>query len=62
MLLNVELSTFLKPCVSCLLKALSYSSLGALSCSSDGVSMKSGEGSRRGEVSRRGNFWGREGG
>jgi hypothetical protein len=32
---NVELSTFLKP--------LSYSSLGALSSSTDGVSMKLGE-------------------
>jgi hypothetical protein len=57
---NVELSTFLKPCVLCLLEALSYSSWGALPSSSDGMSGKWGEGGRRGEVGRRGKFWGRK--
>ncbi len=37
---NVELSTFLKPCVSCLLEALCYSSSGALLSSGDGVTRK----------------------
>ncbi len=53
---NVELSTFLKPCVSCLLEALCYSSSGALPSSEDGVGRKWGEGGRRGK------FWGKEGG
>ncbi len=69
---NVKLSTFLKPYVSRLLKALCYSSLGALLSSRDRVSRKWGEGGkswevgrrevRRGEVGRRGKFWGKEGG
>jgi hypothetical protein len=65
---NVELFTFLKPCVSHLLEALCYSSSGALLSSRDRVSEKWGEGrrgdiGRRGaEVGRRGKFWGREGG
>jgi hypothetical protein len=67
---NIELSTFLKPCVSCLLETLCYSSSRALSSSGDGMSKKWSEGGRRGEVSRRGerevgrrgNFWGKEGG
>jgi hypothetical protein len=37
---NVELFTFLKPCVSRLLEALCYSSLGALSSCGDGMSGK----------------------
>jgi hypothetical protein len=37
---NIELPTFLKPCVLCLLKALSYSSLGVLPGSGNGVSGK----------------------
>ncbi len=45
---NFELSTFLKPCVSCLLEALSYSSSGALPSSGNGVSGKWGEGGKRG--------------
>jgi len=43
---NVELSTFFKLCVSCLLKALSYSSSGALPTCGNGVNMKWGEGGR----------------
>jgi hypothetical protein len=57
---NIELSTFLKPCILGLLKVLSYSSLEALSSSGDGVRRKWGEGGRRGEVGRRGKFWGSE--
>ncbi len=45
---NIELSTFLKPCVSRLPEALCYSSLGALPSSGDGVSGKCGEGGRQG--------------
>jgi hypothetical protein len=56
----IELSTFLKPCVSRFIKALCYSSLGALSNFGDGVSRKWGEGGKKGEVGRR-EFWGREG-
>jgi len=37
---NIELSTFLKPCVSHLLKALCYSSSRALPSSRDGMSGK----------------------
>jgi hypothetical protein len=37
---NFEFSTFLKPCVSCLLEALCYSSSGALPSSGDEVSTK----------------------
>jgi hypothetical protein len=37
---NIELSTFLKPCVLRLLEALSYSSSGALPGSGNGVSGK----------------------
>jgi hypothetical protein len=43
---NVKLSTFLKPCVSCLLEALCYSSLGVLVSFGDGESRKWGEGGR----------------
>jgi hypothetical protein len=39
---NIELSTFLKPCVSHLLEALCYSNSGALSSFGDGVSGKEG--------------------
>jgi hypothetical protein len=45
---NIELSTFLKPCVSHFLKNLCYSSSRALPSSGDGVSGKWGEGGRRG--------------
>jgi hypothetical protein len=41
---NVKLSTFLKPCVSRLLEALCYSSLGILVSSGDGESRKWDEG------------------
>ncbi len=51
---NNELSTFFNPCVSHLFKALCYSSLGALLSFGDGMSEKWSEGSRRGEVGRRG--------
>jgi hypothetical protein len=51
---NVELCTFLKPCVSCLFKVLSYSSSGALAMEWGGNETR--------EVGRRENFWGREGG
>jgi hypothetical protein len=37
---NIELSTFLKPCVSRLLEALCYSSSGTLLSFGDGVSKK----------------------
>jgi hypothetical protein len=37
---NIEFSTFLKPCVSCLLKVLCYSSSKALSSSRDGMNGK----------------------
>jgi hypothetical protein len=40
---NIELSTFLKPCVSLLLEALCYSSSGALPSFGDGVNGKWGE-------------------
>jgi hypothetical protein len=53
---NVELFTFLKPCVLHILQALCYSSSKALPSSRDGVNM------RRGEVGGRGNFWGKKGG
>jgi hypothetical protein len=53
---NIELSTFLKPCVSRLLEAMCYSSLGALLSYGDGMNVKWGEGGRRGK------FWDREGG
>jgi hypothetical protein len=43
---NVELSTFFKPCVSCLFEDLCYSSLGAFPTSRDGVNNKWGEGGR----------------
>ncbi len=58
---NVELSSFLKPCVLCLLKVLSYSSLGALPSFVNEMRKKWGEGGRREEVDRRGKFWGKEG-
>jgi len=37
---NVKLSTFLKPCVPCLLEAPCYSSSGVLPSSRDGMSKK----------------------
>jgi hypothetical protein len=48
------LSTFLKPCVSRLLKALCYSSSGALLSSGDGVT-----GNEVREVGKREIFWGK---
>jgi hypothetical protein len=65
--LNVKLSTFLKPYVSHFLKALCYSSSGALLSSRNQVTRKWGEGGKswevgKREVGRRGKFWGKEGG
>jgi len=52
---NLELSTFFKLRVSCLIKALSYSSLGTLPSSCYGVSRKWSEEGRKREVGK-GNF------
>jgi hypothetical protein len=51
---NIELFTFLKPCVSRLLEALCYSSSGAFPSSGDEMRGKWVKGSRRVEVGRRG--------
>jgi hypothetical protein len=51
---NIELSTFLKPCVSRFLEALCYSSSKVLPSSRNRVIRKWGEGGRRGELGRRG--------
>jgi hypothetical protein len=59
---DVELSTFLKLCVSHFLEALCYSNSKALSSFGDGMNWKWSEGGRIGEVGRRGNFWGKKGG
>jgi hypothetical protein len=59
---NIELSTFLKPCVSHLLKVLRYSRLGALLSFGNGMRRKWSEEGRKGEVGRREKNWGRKGG
>ncbi len=65
---HIELFTFFKPCVSCLLEALNYSSLVALLSFGYGVAMEwTGSevrevGGEEGDAGRRGKFWIREGG